>query len=330
MTLDRRTTLAALAGAGLGPLALRPAAAQQAAGFPSRPVSVIVPFAPGGSTDFVARLLAQFLGTTMGGSFVVDNRAGASGTVGVAMLARARPDGHTLAVVPNGTFAMAPFLLPSLPYDNAKALAPIGMLASNAMFICVHPQSELKTLEDLIAAAKAQPGKLSFGSAGAGVANHLGVELLQEMAGIELLHVIYRSGAQGVQAVMAKEVTLSFVDSVTAIPSLKAGELRALAVTSKERSKQMPDVPTVAERGMPGYVATTDFGFFAPAGTPQPIIQALAENARKVMLSEEVRSKLEPLSIDVVGGMPDEFAAYYAAESQKWGDLIRRRNIKPE
>ena len=298
--------------------------------WPSRPVTVMVPFAPGGSTDFVARLLSQELSTALGQQFVVDNRAGASGTVGMTFLARARPDGYTIGVVPNGTFAMAPAMFDRLPYDNEAAFAPIGMLATNAMFLCVAPDAPFRTLADLLTASRAQPGRISFASAGSGVANHLGPELLQEMANVQWLHVPYRSGALGVQAVIAKETTLSFVDSVTAIPFLRDRTLRALGFSGAERSPQMPDVPTIAEQGFPGYRASTDFGLFAPAGTPAPIIERLSAEMRRIMLSPATRARLEPLAIDAVGGTQTEFGPYAQAERAKWGELIRKRNIRPE
>ena len=298
--------------------------------WPSRPVTVMVPFAPGGSTDFVARLLSQELSTALGQQFVVDNRAGASGTVGMTFLARARPDGYTIGVVPNGTFAMAPAMFDRLPYDNEAAFAPIGMLATNAMFLCVAPDAPFRTLADLLTASRAQPGRISFASAGSGVANHLGPELLQEMANVQWLHVPYRSGALGVQAVIANETTLSFVDSVTAIPFLRDRTLRALGFSGAERSPQMPDVPTIAEQGFPGYRASTDFGLFAPAGTPAPIIERLSAEMRRIMLSPATRARLEPLAIDAVGGTQTEFGPYAQAERAKWGELIRKRNIRPE
>lgn len=323
-----RTTRRSLAlGAAAAAL---PLAARAQASWPTRTVAVMVPFAPGGSTDFVARLLAQGLSTRFGQQFVVDNRSGASGTTGMAWLARARPDGYTIGVVPNGTFAMAPNMFATLPYDPRTSFAPVGMLATNAMFIAVKPDAPFRTLGDLVTAAKAKPDALSYGSAGSGVANHLGVELLEEMAGIDMLHVVYRSGAEGVRAVLGGEVTLSFVDSVTAIPFLQKGELKALAFTGATRSAQAPDVPTVAELGHPGYRASTDFGLFAPAGTPEPILTALGEAARAIMLSDETKSKLAPLSIDPIGGTRDQFAPYAEAEIAKWGELIRKRNIKPE
>jgi tripartite-type tricarboxylate transporter receptor subunit TctC len=326
MQFTRRTLMAG--AAALGAFGARGAAAQGA--YPTRAVTVMVPFAPGGSTDFVARLLAQELSTALGQQFVVDNRAGASGTVGMTFLARARNDGYTLGVVPNGTFAMAPAMFERLPYDNENGFAPIGMLATNAMFLCVAPDSPYRTLADLLAASRAEPGKLSFASAGSGVANHLGPELLQEMAGVNWLHVPYRSGALGVQAVIAKETTLSYVDSVTAIPFLRDRTLRALGFSGAERSPQMPDVPTIAELGFPGYRASTDFGFFAPAGTPAPIVERLGAEMRRIMLSPATKARLEPLAIDPVGGTVAEFGPYAAAERAKWGELIRRRNIKPE
>jgi len=298
--------------------------------WPTRSVTVMVPFAPGGSTDFVARLLAQGLSTRFGQQFVVDNRSGASGTTGMAWLARARPDGYTIGVVPNGTFAMAPSLFPNLAYDPARGFEPVGMLATNAMFIAVRPDSPYQTLADLLAEAKSKPGQLSYGSAGIGVANHLGVELLQDMSGTSLLNVVYRSGALGVQAVLGRETTLSFVDSVTAIPFLKSGELRALAFTGATRSAQAPDVPSVAELGFPGYRASTDFGLFAPAGTPPEILAVLGDAARAIMLSDDTKARLAPLSIDAIGGTRDQFGPYAEAEIAKWGELIRKRNIKPE
>jgi len=318
----------AVLGGGLALLAA-PALAQQAA-YPSRPVTIIVPFAPGGSTDFVARLLAQYLSGAMGGSFVVENRAGGSGTIGHGALARARPDGYTLDVAPTGTFAVAPFLFSPLPYDNDKAFAPISLLAGNAMFVCVHSSSPIRTVADLVAAAKKDPGKLSYASPGSGTVGQLAPELMLDMAGIDILHVSYRGGGPALQALLTKEATMGFVDTVTAIPYIQSGELRALAVTGKARDAKVPDVPTLAEAGLPGYHATNDFGFFAPAGTPAPIIQRLSAAAREVLANPEVRGKLDAASIDVIAGTAEAFPPFLAEEGRRWGDLVRRRNIKAE
>lgn len=321
--LSRRSALAAL------PASLLSRAALAQSAWPSRAINIIVPFGPGGGTDILARLLAQHLAPALGQSVVVDNRAGATGTVGMAALARSRPDGYTLAVAPNGTFAMAPPLL-SLPYDNDRAFAPIGLLATNAMFVCVHPQAPWRSLAELLDAARAQPGQLTYASSGAGATNHLGVELMLDMSSTQMTHVSYRSAAQAAQAVMTREAAISLADAAVALPYLRSGELRALAVTSVERSSKMPDVPTVAESGLAGYRATVDLGLFAPAGTPQPILDRLADEARRAMLSDEMKSRLDSLAMDAIGGRPAEFAAYQAGESRKWAELIRRRNIRLE
>jgi tripartite-type tricarboxylate transporter receptor subunit TctC len=287
-------------------------------------VAVVAPFAAGGSTDFVARLLAQALSNAFGQQFVVDNR---TGTIGTATVARARPDGYTLLVSPNSTFAMAPYLY-KLNYDSDKAFAPISLLATNAQAVCVQSSSPIRTLADLIAAAKAEPGKISYGSGGIGVSNHLVVELFAQQAGIQLLHVPYRGGAPAAQAVLSGEVGLSFIDTVTALPFVQDGSMRALAVTSAERSAQLPEVPTIAESGQPGYRASTDFALFAPTGTPEPILRRLGEATMAAMRSAEVREKLAPLAIEPVGGTPEEFPAYFEAESRKWRDIIQNRNIQ--
>ncbi|MBR0653494.1 Bug family tripartite tricarboxylate transporter substrate binding protein [Plastoroseomonas arctica] len=324
---QRRALLGGLAALGATGI---PAARAQAPDYPTRPVTIIVPFAPGGSTDYVARLLAQYMPATIGGSFVVENRTGGSGTIGHGAVARARPDGYTLGVAPTGTFAIAPYLFSPLPYDNDRAFAPISLLASNAMFICVHPASGITSVADLLAAARRAPGTLSYASPGAGTVGQLAPELMLEMSGTDMLHVSYRGGAPALQALLTREANMGFVDTVTAIPFLRSGELRALAVTGRARDAKAPDVPTLAEAGLPGYFATNDFGLFAPAGTPAPIILRLAAAARDTLNNPEVRAKLSDASIDVIGGTSEAFPAYLAAEGERWGGLIRRRNIRPE
>ncbi|MBO1078279.1 Bug family tripartite tricarboxylate transporter substrate binding protein [Roseomonas haemaphysalidis] len=321
---------ALLAGLGALPLAGTAAARAQAPAYPARAVTIIVPFAPGGSTDFVARLLAQHLSARLSGNFVVENRAGGSGTLGHGAVARARPDGYTLGVSPTGTFALAPFLFEKLPYDSDKGFAPISLLAGNAMFVCVHASSDIKSYAELIAAAKAQPGKLTYASAGAGTIAHLAPELMLDMSGTQMLHVAYRSGGLQVQAVLGREANLGFIDTVTAIPFIQSGDLRALAVTSAARSPQMPQVPTLAECGLAGYRATNDFGFFAPAGTPPGIVRQLSDAARDVLAMPDVKARLDAAAIDIYAGSAEAFPAYQADEARRWGDLIRRRDIKME
>jgi tripartite-type tricarboxylate transporter receptor subunit TctC len=307
------------------------AAAQgMAPAYPTRVVTIIVPFAPGGSTDFVARLLAQNLSTVLGGNFVVENRAGGSGTVGHGAVARARPDGYTLGVSPTGTFALAPFFFERLAYDSERGFAPLSLLAGNAMFVCVHPTSGINTVAELIAAAKAAPAPLTYASAGAGTISQLAPELFLDASGTQMLHVTYRSGGLQLQALLAREVNVAFIDTVTAIPFLQSGELRALAVTSTDRSRQMPQVPTLAEAGLPGYRATNDFGFFAPAGTPAPIVERLSGAARTILALPEVKARLDAASIDIYAGTAEAFPAYMAEEARRWGDMIRRRGIRME
>lgn len=321
MSITRRHL--ALAGLGLA-AAARPVFAQA---YPTRPVTVVAPFAPGGSTDFVARLIAQSLQTALGQPFTVDNRTGASGTIGAASVARARADGYTLLMAPNSTFAMAPFLF-QIPYDNATAFAPISLLAVNPMAVCVAANSPIRDLAGLVAAARARPGAVTYGHAGVGVSNHLAVELFAEAAGIRLEAVSYRGGAPAAQALLTGEVQLSFVDTVTAVPFLRDNQMRALAVTSARRSGALPNVPTIAESGFPGFAASTDFALFAPAGTPGDIVRRLSDVSVAAMRSAEVRERLAPLAIDPVGGTPDEFATYFAAETAKWRDIIRAKNIQ--
>jgi tripartite-type tricarboxylate transporter receptor subunit TctC len=325
--ISRRGLLASFAlGAGFN--GCRPADAQER--WPSRPITLIVPFGAGGGTDILARLLAQHMATALGQPIPIDNRAGASGTLGMAQLARARPDGHTIAIAPNGTYAMATALYDRLPYDIERAFAPIGLLATTPIFACVHPAASWRSLAELIAAAKAQPATITYASAGAGSTSHLFVELLLDMSGAQMLHVPYRSAAQTAQAVMQRETAMSFIDASVALPFMRSGELRAVAITAPQRSAQAPDVPTVSESSFPGYRASVDFGLFAPAGTPQPILDRLATEARTVVNLPELRPRLESLAMEAVGGTPAEFAANQVAETRRWAELIRRRGIRLE
>lgn len=330
-TITRR----GLGGAGaLGLLAAavpRPARAQGAAAdYPTRAVSVVVPYAPGGSTDFVARLLAQALSAELGQQFVVDNRAGAVGSIGANAVARARPDGYTLLVMPNTNYAMVPYMM-RLPYDHERAFAPVSLLATNAQFLCVHPSVRATTAAELAALARAEPGRLTYSSSGAGSSAHLAAELfLAAAGGLDVTHVPYRGGAPAAQALIANEVQMSMVDAVTALPFMGNNNVRALAVTSAARAPQAPQVPTVAEGGFAGFQSSTDFALFAPAGTPAPVVARLAAAAGRAMRSPEARARMEPLAIEPVGGTPEEFGPYLARESAKWREIIGSRNIRIE
>ena len=325
MTITRRAL-----GAGTGLLAaaaIRGAAAQEA--YPgSRPVTVVAPFAAGGSTDFVARLIAQELGVRLRGQFVVDNRAGASGTVGAGTVARARPDGFTLLMAPNSTFAMAPFLISNLGFDMEKGFAPISLLATNGQFVCVKSGFPAKTLEALVALAKAKPGQVSYGSGGVGVSNHLAVEIFATAAGIDLLHVPYRGGAPAMQALLGGEVQLSFVDTVTALPYLQSGELRALAVTTLQRAAQAPAVPTIAESGVPGYEVMSWQAIYAPAGTPAPIVQRLHDEVEKILQQPDMRDRLAKLGMEPGAMTPAQLGEFQRAEITKWAQVVKAANVK--
>jgi len=314
-----------LASAGMG---VRTAAAQ--APYPTRTVTIVAPFAAGGSTDLVARLIAQSLSARLGQQFVVDNKAGANGAVGSGLVARARPDGYTLLVTPNSTYAINPHLYASLPYNQERDFAPIGLLVQNGFFLCVRGDSQFRTVADLVAAARAAPDTISFGSGGIGSANHLAPEMFAAANGIKLQHVPYRGSGPGMQAVLSGEIPMSFVDTGVALPFLRSGELRALAVSSEQRSAQMPDVPTLAESGTPGLNASSDFAMFAPANTPEPIIRRLSQAVVESLSAPDLRERLQSLSIDPLGGTPEAFPAYLATESAKWRDVIRARNIRVE
>jgi tripartite-type tricarboxylate transporter receptor subunit TctC len=258
------STLSLLAGAAAGS---RPAAAQTP--YPTRTVTIVAPFAAGGSTDLIVRLIAQSLSARLGQQFVVDNKAGANGAVGNGFVARARSDGYTLLVTPNSTYAINPHLYTNLPYNQERDLAPIGLLVQNGFFLCVRGDSRFRTVADLVAAARAAPDTISFGSGGIGSANHLAPEMFAAANGIKLQHVPYRGSGPAMQAVTSGEIPMSFVDTGVALPFLRSGELRALAVSSEQRSAQMPDVPTLAESGTPGLNASSDFVCLPPPTRPR-------------------------------------------------------------
>ncbi|MXP65233.1 tripartite tricarboxylate transporter substrate binding protein [Roseomonas sp. M0104] len=324
-------TLGALAILAAGP---RGAAAQPQASevaYPgSRPVTVVVAWAPGGSTDFVARVIAQQLSKELNGNVVVDNRPGASGTIGHASVARARPDGYTLLLGVNSTYAMSRHLFPNRGYDDDKAFIGIGRIAVSPIFLCVNPQLGVRDIAGLVAKAKAAPGKLSYASSGAGSSAHLATELFLRQAGIEIQNVTYRGGAPAVQALMTGEVDAAFVDAVTALPLMADKKIIALGVSTSERNPLAPAVPTIAESGFPGFEATSDFALLAPAGLPEQIVHKLSTALHATMMNPEVLERLRQNSILPTVGSPEEFPTYLTAESTKWGELIRSRHITLE
>lgn len=328
MPLTRRHFAAAgLALAGLP--SVRPAAAQ--GDYPgSRPVTVVVAWAPGGSTDFVARVVAQAMSKELPGNVVVDNRPGASGTIGTGSVARARPDGHTLLLSVNSTDAMARHLFPSRGYNDDTAFAAVGRIAISPIFLCVNPRIGVRDIAGLVAKAKAEPGKMSYGSSGAGSSAHLATELFLREAGIDIQNVTYRGGAPAVQALISNEVQVAMVDAVTALPLMAGGQILAVGVSTLERNPLAPNVPTIAESGFPGFEATSNFSLLAPAGTPEAVIRKLYAALSASMANADVIERLKQNSIIPTVGSPEAWPAYHRAESAKWGELIRARNITAE
>jgi tripartite-type tricarboxylate transporter receptor subunit TctC len=321
-TLHRRSLLAAT----LAVPALRGAQAQ--APWPSRPVTMVNPWPPGGSSDTMTRLFAQRFTTVFGQSFVVENRAGASGTIGHNHVAQQRPDGGTLLFATNSTYAIAPHLISPLPYDNRAAFTGISLVARTAQSVCVHPSVPVNTIQDFLAYVRARPGEVNFSSAGIGATSHLATELLMAAAGLNMVHVPYRGGAPSAQAVLAGETKMSFIDAITALPHRQAGTLKLLAVSTATRSPLAQDVPTLQEAGVAGFESSTDMALMAPANLPEAITTRLSEAVRAAVTDPAFRQQIIAQGADPVGSSPAEFATYWTAESAKWGDLIRARGIR--
>src|SRR5262245_24524139 len=314
--LTRRAVLAALASAAVAPEVVRAEAA-----YPNRPVRIVVPFAPGGGADIVSRLLQPQLQTTLGQPFVVENRAGAAGRIGTALVAKADADGHTLLTTTESSMVIAPQTGAVLGYDPVKDFAPVSLLTRNTVVLVVHPSVPAKTLKEYMALAKAEPEKLSFGSSGVGGPNHLAGEIFNRMAGLKIVHVPFPGTGAVIPAVIGNQVGAMWGFTAGLIPFIRTGQLRALAVTSKERSPALPDVPTVAEAGVPGYEATSWIGMLAPAGTPPAIIDRLWNAANEAMQVASVRETLAKGGTDIVMSKPDEFREVIASDLAKYGKL---------
>lgn len=326
MTMLSRRSFGALAlGALAAPNPFKPGAFAQA--YPTRPITLVVSWAPGGSTDFVTRVLAQKMTAELGQQVLVDNRPGASGTIGHGSVARARPDGYTLLMGVNSTYAMARHLFPQRGYDDEKAFAGIGRVASTPIFLCINPKLPATTLPAFVTLAKANKGKFSYASSGAGSSAHLATELFLRMAEIEVQNITYRGGAPAVQALITGEVEMAFVDAVTALPLMAGGQIRALGVSSAARISLARDIPTIAEQGFAGYEAASHFALLAPAATPEPIIRRLHTAMSASMAAPDVIEKLTANAIFPEVGTPEAWPAYLQAETARWGEVIRTRGI---
>jgi len=292
--------------------------------WPARPVRLIVPYPPGGITDILARTIAQRVSAEWGTQqMIVDNRAGASGNLGVGQAAKAAPDGYTIVFGNASTHAINPTLFRSIPFDPIRDFEPVTLVASVSNVLLVSPAMPAKSLAELIALAKAKPGELTFASNSTGSSNHLTGELLKTMAGIDMLHVPYKVASGAALDVIGGRVSLMVDNLTTAVPQVKSGRLRALAVTSERRVTALPDVPTMVESGFPSFVVTPWWGVFAPAGTPKPIIERLHRDIVAVLRNPEVRASFAGHATDVIGNTPEEFARYVSTEAARWGEVVR-------
>jgi tripartite-type tricarboxylate transporter receptor subunit TctC len=304
----------------LAGLALASAAWAQT--YPSHPVRIVIPLSPGGTTDVPGRMVAQKLSETLGQQFFVENKAGAGGMIGSDFVAKARPDGYTLLLTAS-PFVITPHVYKSMPYNALSDFAPVVRIASGPYVLVVHPSLGVKSVKELIALAKKQPGKIDFASSGNGSAQHLVTELFMYMAGIKLNHVPYKGSGPAQQDLMSGIVKVSFVGTPIAIPHMKAGRLHALGVSTAKRSPEMPEVPTIAEAGVPGYEATVWIGMLAPAGTPIEIVAKLNGEIGKLVRTEEVKKLLAPTGMEPDPDTPAQFAAYLKADYDKWGKVVR-------
>jgi tripartite-type tricarboxylate transporter receptor subunit TctC len=294
--------------------------------YPSKPVRVIVPFAPGGSNDIMARITAQKFTENLGQQFVVDNRAGASGIIGTDLAAKAAPDGYTLLVM-SLTLTVNPSLFRKLPYNTEKDLAPVTLIASAPLMLVVHPSIPAKSVKELIAYAKANPGKLNFGSGGTGATPHLAGEMLKMMAGLSMTHVPYKGGGPALADLVGGQIQLMLENIPSTSPFVKAGKLRALAITGLKRSALLPELPTLDEAGLKGYEIV---GLFVPSGTPQNIIAYLHDQTVKMLAQPDVKERFATLGAEGVGNTPEQFRTFVKAEIVKWARVVKEAGLKVE
>ncbi|OGA51443.1 MAG: LacI family transcriptional regulator [Betaproteobacteria bacterium RIFCSPLOWO2_12_FULL_62_13] len=312
--------VAAVAGAGM-------AGTASAQAYPARAVRVIVPFAPGGGTDNLVRIMAPKMSANLGQQVIVDNRPGAGSQIGTELVAKAAPDGYTILFV-DTSFTSSPSLYPKLPYDPIRDFAPVSLLASAPVVLIVHPSVPVKTLKELMALAKARPGELNFATGGAGSATHLGVELFKSAAAINLVHIPYKGSGPAAAAVVGGEVAMMFAGPSSAKPHVVAGRLRAIAITGEKRNAALPEVPTFVESGLKGVDSGTYWGSLAPAATPKEIIQTLSATMAKVLQMSDVRKRLIELAFEPIGSTPEEHAASIRTEIAKWARVVKQAKIR--
>ena len=290
--------------------------------WPSRPVTIVVPFSPGGAVDALARMLAAKMADSVGQPVVVENRAGAGGTLGMGSVARAQPDGHTILYTPNSV-AIVPALYRKLPFDAEKDLVPVSHFASTTLVLAAHPKVNVGSVKELIALARAQPGKLNFGSSGVADPLQLGMELLKTSAGVDMLAIPYKGQAPMFGALLGGEVDVAIVSLQLALAPIKSGNLRVLAVTSAKRSVALPDVPTVAESGLPGFDISSWHGVFVPAGTPHELVARISKETGRIAQLPDVRQRIESTGNEAVGSTPEEFDARFRADVARFRKIVQ-------
>jgi tripartite-type tricarboxylate transporter receptor subunit TctC len=315
-----------VAGIAFAALGLGSEAAAQT--YPTKPVRMIIPFPPGGTTDILARVAAQKLSEALGQQVVPDNRPGAAGNIGTELVAKAPPDGYLLLTAPGSTLTIHPSLYAKLPFDPLKDFAPVTILGIVPNALVVHPSLPARNVKELIALAKARPGELNYASTGAGQSTHLSMELFKTMAGVKITHVPYKGSAPAVTDLLGGHVSLMFDNMPSALPHVKANKIRALAVSTLKRSPVAPEIPTVAESGLPGFEVSVWFAVLAPAATPRPIVDRLNQVLVKALQSPDVRERLSSQGAEPIGNTPEEFTAVMKRDLVKWAKVVRDGNIR--
>jgi len=325
----RRTLLAALPALAAATAAGTSFNVQAAPAWPDKPVRIVVPFAAGGTSDILARLLADKLQVALGQTVLVENKAGAGGVIGADSVAKSAPDGSTFLLGTIASHAINPVLQPKMPYDAAKDFAPVILLGSISNVLLVGTEQPYKNVKELIAAAKAKPGDITFASAGQGSSQHMSGETFKLLTGAELTHVPYKGSAPAIQDVIGNQIPMSFETVTVALPFVQSGKVRALAVTSARRSIAMPDVPTLQEAGVPGFDVASWQAFYAPAGTPPAIVKRMNAEVAKIIATPEVKARMESLGLQFNPNTPEQFAAFGRSELVKWAKIVKDGNVKP-
>ncbi|MFN3296809.1 Bug family tripartite tricarboxylate transporter substrate binding protein [Caldimonas sp.] len=324
----RRTFLTA-GLAGMLALLAAPLGAHAQDNWPTKPVKIVVPFAPGGTSDILARTLAEKLQASLKQTIVIENKAGAGGVIGADSVAKSAPDGYTFLLGTIASHAINPALQPKMPYDAAKDFAPVMLLGSISNVLLVGANQPYKTVADLIAAAKSKPGTIAFGSAGTGSSQHMSGEAFKLLAGAELTHVPYRGSAPAIQDLISGQIPVSFETATVALPHIQSGKVRALAVTSATRSRVLPDVPTMQEAGVAGFDVASWQAIYAPAGTPPAIVQKMNQTLAAIIATPDIKTRMEGLGLEYQPNSPEQFAEFGRKELAKWAKIVKDGNVKP-